>query len=107
MTKSKFFHVKNEMLAANFLANFVGVFFVNRVMSLTEIPVPESAAPIIHRVDMIFNPFAFLFVGIMTLYYERPIRQYFNARFNQTPIPTDLQTLNPKPARRSSMNPMC
>ena len=92
MTKSKFFHVKNEMLAANFLANFIGVFFVNRVMSLTEIPVPESAAPIIHRVDMIFNPFAFLFVGIMTLYYERPIRQYFNARFNQTPIPTDLES---------------
>ena len=92
MTKSKFFHVKNEMLAANFLANFIGVFFVNRVMSVTEIPVPESAAPIIHRVDMIFNPFAFLFVGIMTLYYERPIRQYLNAWFNQTPIPIDLES---------------
>ncbi len=92
MTKSKFFHVKNEMLAANFLANFIGVFFVNRVMSVTEIPVPESAAPIIHRVDMIFNPFAFLFVGIMTLYYERPIRRYLNAWFNQTPIPIDLES---------------
>ncbi len=29
MTKLKFFHLRNEMLIANFLANFIGVFGVN------------------------------------------------------------------------------
>ena len=32
MTKRKLYHLKNEMLVANFLANFIGVFGVNALL---------------------------------------------------------------------------
>ena len=36
MTKFKLFHLKNDMLAANFLANFIGVFLITAFMMSAE-----------------------------------------------------------------------
>jgi methyl-accepting chemotaxis protein len=47
--------------------------------------------PIAHWTDALFSPFAFSFVTVMTLLYEKPIRHYLNALFRRTSIPQDLK----------------
>ena len=94
MTKFKLFHLKNEMLVANFLANFIGVFFANAMLYMAE-GFPDKQMwqhPLFYWVDALFTPFAFTFVGVMTLFYEKPIRRYLNLSFKQTAIPRDLES---------------
>jgi sigma-B regulation protein RsbU (phosphoserine phosphatase) len=94
MTKFKLFHLKNEMLVANGLANFVGVFFVNAMLYVAEgFPADKQMwqQPIPYWVDVLFTPFAFSFVAAMTLLYEKPIRRYLNLSFKKAPIPQDLE----------------
>ena len=81
MTKFRRFHLKNDMLAANFLANFVGVFLVNGLLILAEGIPPKIiwTHPVAYWSDVLFTPFAFTFVTVATLVYEKPIRQYLNA----------------------------
>ena len=93
MTKNKLRHLKNEMLIANFLANFIGVYVVNALIysgeSFTNDKMWQHAVPF--WIDALFTPFAFTFVGVMTLLYERPIRRYLNAVYNRTPMPAGLE----------------
>jgi hypothetical protein len=42
MTGWRVFHLKNEMLAANFLANFIGAVLVQSLIVKTEITFPDS-----------------------------------------------------------------
>ena len=102
MTKTKLLHLKNEMLVANFLANLIGVFFVQILLETTEDPMIESIfqIPIVDAVDSMFTPTAFLFVVVTTLIYEKPIRAYLTAKFNRTPISLDLES----DARRRILN---
>ena len=92
LTKRKLHHLKNEMLVANFLANFIGVFAVNALMYLgegfTNKKLWDYAVPF--WIDTFFSPFAFTFVCVMTLLYERPIRRYLTSIYKQAPIPADL-----------------
>ncbi len=102
MTKFKQLHLKNEMLVANFLANFIGVFFVNAMLYVAE-GYPDSQLwqhGVPYWVDALFTPFAFTFVGVMTLLYEKPIRRYLNLSFKQSSIPRDLEAT----ARRRLLN---
>ena len=83
MTKFRRFHLKNDMLAANFLANFIGVFLVNGLLILAEGTPPKQiwTHPVAYWMDALFTPLAFLFVATTTLVYERPIRRCLNAIF--------------------------
>jgi len=102
MTKFKLFHLKNRMLIANFLANFIGVFFANAMLLMAE-GFPDKQMwqdPIPYWVDMLFSPFAFVFVGVMTVLYEKPIRCYLNLSFKQASISQDLEIR----ARRRLLN---
>jgi sigma-B regulation protein RsbU (phosphoserine phosphatase) len=94
MTKSKLRHLKNEMLIANFLANFIGVFVVNALIysgdSFADKKIWQHAIP--YWIDALFTPFAFAFVCAMTLLYERPIRRYLNAVFNRKTVTAELET---------------
>ena len=89
MKKSKLFHLKNEMLVANGIANFIGVFLVNALMLGSQETVTKEILeyPIAHWTDALFSPFAFSFVTVMTFLYEKPIRHYLNALFRRTSIP--------------------
>lgn len=102
MTKWKLFHLKNEMLAANFLANLVGVFGVNAMMFMgsgrPSKQIWEHAVP--YWIDALFTPFAFSFVCAITLAYEKPIRRYLNAVYRRESIPADLESI----ARRRLLN---
>ncbi|MEE9495676.1 MAG: SpoIIE family protein phosphatase, partial [Desulfobacterales bacterium] len=96
------FHLKNEMLTANFLANFIGVFFVNAMLFVAE-GFPDNQMwqqGLPFWVDALFTPFAFSFVAVMTLLYEKPIRRYLNLSFKQATISRDLETK----ARRRLLN---
>jgi len=102
MTKGKRFQLKNEMMLSNFLANFIGVFLVNSVMDIGESPVPDHVFqnPVFDVIDALFTPLAFLFVTTATFLYERPIRQYLNAKFSNTAVPDTLANT----ARRKVLN---
>jgi len=95
MTKRKLLHLKNEMLAANFLANIIGVFVVNALMytgeGFTNKILWEYTIPF--WIDALFTPFAFTFVTVMTLRYEKPIRRYLTAMYKQTTISEDLENI--------------
>ncbi len=92
MTKKKLIHLKNEMMAANFLANFIGVFGVNSMILMAEgvynRRIWTHALPF--WIDALFTPFAFIFVCGMTLIYERPIRRYLNAKYEHASVSRDL-----------------
>jgi sigma-B regulation protein RsbU (phosphoserine phosphatase) len=92
MKKHKQLHLKNEMLGANGLANFVGVFVVNGLLLIAEgSPAKyDWTHPVAYWVDALFTPFAFAFVILATLAYERPIRRYLNALFRDESIAEDL-----------------
>jgi hypothetical protein len=76
MTKFKLWHLKNDMLIANFMANFIGVFFSNTILHMAEkFPDQIWENPLAYWVDALFTPFAFCFVGVMTVLYEKPIRR--------------------------------
>ena len=81
MTGFKRFHLKNEMLGANFLANLVGVFLVNAVLIIAEGAPPAIVwtHPVAYWVDALFSPLAFAFVAAATLIYEKPIRRCLDA----------------------------
>lgn len=95
MTKFKHLHIKNEMLAANFLANFIGVFFVNTLLMIAEGRPAEYVWT--HRVaywiDSLFTPFAFAFVTVASLVYEKPIRQCLNAFFTGKSVSSNLRRI--------------
>ena len=102
MTKGKLLHLKNEMLVANFLANFIGVFLVQILMQDAETPLPDYLFqhPVYLVIDYAFTPFAFAFVGISTFFYEKPIRRYLTARFYGRVISRELEST----ARRRVLN---
>ncbi len=89
------------MLFANFFANLIAVTFVNKLMFWAD-PTAEDIweIPILGVMDDIFTPFAFTFVMVMTLLYERPIRSYLNAKFRKTAVSHELENK----ARRKVLN---
>jgi len=93
MKKSKLFHLKNEMLIANSIANFIGVFWVTHMRPTTGETILgglfEYSIP--YWIGALFDPFAFSFVMVMTLLYEKPIRHYLNALSRRTSISEDLK----------------
>jgi len=95
MTKIKLFHLKNEMLVANFLANLIGVFGVNAMMFMASgkpsKQIWEHSVP--YWIDALFTPFAFGFVCVMTLVYEKPIRRYLNSVFRKESIYPSLKSI--------------
>ncbi len=102
MTKFKRFHLKNEMLLANFSANFIAVTFFQVLMFRAEPDPPEHIwqNPWFEMIDILFTPAAFIFVVVMTLRYERPIRQYLEAKFSNKSVSKDLEDT----ARRRVLN---
>ena len=93
MTKFQRWHLKNEMLVAYFLANFIGVILIELFLMRNEGPIPEEVwqNPVAYFIDAAFAPAAFTFVCEMTLLYERPIRSYLNAKFENTSVPAILK----------------
>ncbi len=75
-------------MAANFLANLIGVGLIELFLLRTEgsIPAEFLQHPVANLVDYLFYFIAFTFIPITTLIYERPIREYLNAEFNKVSV---------------------
>ncbi len=88
MTRFRLWRLKNEMLAANFLANLIGVGLIELFLLRTEGSIPEEFLQhhVADIVNTVFNLGAFTFVLITTLIYERPIRAYLNAKFDKASV---------------------
>lgn len=93
MQKIKLIYLKNQMLVANSIANFIGSLLVNTLMLRIQEPFAKEILeyPIAHWTAALFGPLAFSFVTVMTLLYEKPIRHYLNALFKRTSVPQDLK----------------
>jgi len=93
MNKWRLFHLKNEMLAANFLANFIGVLLVQTLIVRAETHYPQALFEnqIVHFFDIVFGPFVFILATALTLIYERPIRQYLTAKSRHISIGRELE----------------
>jgi len=101
MNKIKLFNLKNAMLGANGLANFIGAVLVNTLLSEVEGHLlPISIASAVRTFHIVFTTTAFSFAIIFTLFYERPIRQYLNALSKNTTMPWELVSK----ARRRLLN---
>jgi sigma-B regulation protein RsbU (phosphoserine phosphatase) len=102
LKRLRLFHIKNEMLGANMMANLIGVLFVTVALSKAEEPVSEQIWQnwLPDLLDTLFTPFAFLFVIAAMLIWERPIRAYLNAMFRREPVSNELVSK----ARRRLLN---
>ena len=86
MTWFTCFRLKNAMLLANLISNMIGVsvtLFINRSVFRAA----EEMRELAHLVDLIFLPASFMVPFIVTLLYERPIRQYVNLVYRKQEIP--------------------
>ena len=93
MTKSKQYLLKNVMLLANMLANLIAVTFFQMLMFRAEPNPPEYIwqNPMVEMIDIIFTPAAFIFIWVMTVRYERPIRQYLETKYANESVSKDLE----------------
>jgi phosphoserine phosphatase RsbU/P len=65
----------NRMLLANFAANFLAVFVVQTIIFMVDQPMEAVSLAKLQRIESLFLPLAFLVPVVLTLMYERPIRQ--------------------------------
>ena len=100
MKKMKLFILKNAMLFANGLANFIAVYYTMNYLYVEPIPNHILGNPIFYWTDIFYSPVAFTFVATMTLIYEQPIRIYLNTKFRNKSVPKDLR----QKARQSLLN---
>jgi sigma-B regulation protein RsbU (phosphoserine phosphatase) len=102
MTRTQHWHIKNDLLAANLVANLLAVTFFQGLMFRAEPDPPDYIwqIPVIDFIDMFFTPAAFIFVIVGTLVYERPIRLYLNARYRGETINREIEHR----ARRKILN---
>jgi sigma-B regulation protein RsbU (phosphoserine phosphatase) len=101
MNKIKLFNLKNVMLVANGLANFIGAVLVNALLSKVEgYLLPISIASAHQTFHIVFTTTAFSFAIIFTGLYERPIRQYLNALSKNAAMPGEFVSK----ARRRLLN---
>ena len=88
MNKIKLFNIKNAMLGANGVANFIGAVLVNALLSDVEGHLLPMSIVSAHRIfHIVFTTTAFSFAIIFTVLYERPIRQYLNALSKNAAMP--------------------
>jgi hypothetical protein len=102
MDRKNFLFLNFAMGGANFLANLVGVAFVQVVSSRVERPIPDFVRenPFVTALDILFSPLAFAFIFVATIIYQKPIRAYLNSVFRRLPVEAGLA----EQARRRLLN---
>jgi len=90
MTRRQFRRLKNCLLWANFISNFIGFIIVYFLHRRLYYPLETSILKASDNINMVFTPGSFLLVLFLILLYERPIRRYLNLQYNKKPIPEEL-----------------
>ncbi len=91
MSKLRLFRLKNTLLISNFISNAIGVALTNFLSRLSGLPDPAETVAYNHQMQMIFLPLAFAVPTVLIIWYERPIRRYFNDIFHGNVVPEVVQ----------------
>ena len=89
MKKMHYFHLSNDMVGVNLLANMAGSFAAE---ILTRAMIPGAiltSAKALRVADHLFTPAAILFIVVAMVWYERPIRRSLKALRDNTSISDD------------------
>lgn len=87
------FYLKNLILFAILLANLIGLYFVNTILFWAE-GAPDTGVfeiPLPYWVATLYTPLAFIFLCVMTICYELPIRRCLDLSFKKETIPQELK----------------
>ncbi len=76
--------VKNALLSANLLSNAIGVGVII-FLSATQ-GAPPEVGRLSRSVSVVFVPLAFLVPTVVSLFYERPLRRYWDAVYGKKPL---------------------
>lgn len=80
MNRWQYFRLKNGMLIANIVSNFIG-YLLPKVITDVWSPMPDDFLVQVGWLDRLFSPWAFLFGLSLTLAYEWPLRRYLKGAF--------------------------
>ncbi len=89
MDRKALFLLKNEMLAANVLANTIGANFINAIMVAVEVSDFSDIGWPFFLYDSLFMAFAFGTAIAATFIYEAPIREVLNRKFENQAVSPD------------------
>ena len=78
MTPFQIFGLKNRMLFYNLFTTLIGAWIVILLSFRSISPPFYEIADFAHRINMIFVPLSFLYIFIVQLFYEQPIRKHLN-----------------------------
>lgn len=92
MDRKKLFLLKNEMLAANVLANAIGANFITLIMMAVEVSDFREIGRQFLLYDILFTLFAFGTIITATLVYEAPIRKVLDLQFENKTVAEDRLT---------------
>ena len=91
VTKIKLFRLKNQMLFFNFIAITIGVLAVFILSYHSISPPTEEIERLTFRLALLFEPLGFMFIVLVTLIFEHPIRRYLNLMYRNEPIPRKIE----------------
>jgi len=75
------------MLFFNFIAITIGVLAVFILSYRSISPPTEEIERLTFHLALFFEPLGFIFIVLVTLIFERPIRRYLNLMYGKKPIP--------------------
>jgi len=100
MTRFTFLHLKNALLLANIISNVIGVSVVHMMVRHPFSPSSQGLMQLSAHIGRIFMPCAFVLPIVLTLHYERSIRQFLDRKYHEEEMPEELATK----ARRRLLN---
>jgi sigma-B regulation protein RsbU (phosphoserine phosphatase) len=84
------FRLKNQMFFFNLLANLIGILFTFGLSFRSISPPTPEIMDLTLRVARFFEPLSFLFIVVLTMIYERPIRHYLDRQYRGKAISHSL-----------------
>jgi len=78
MKRDRFFRLKNGMLIANGISNAIGLGVILLYSATIDLQISPEINAVTWKLNLIFNPLAFLFAIVITVRYEKPVRRYLN-----------------------------
>jgi adenylate cyclase len=100
MTRFQYLHKANDVLVGNLIAVFLGDWFTDILFKHRARDASESMLSLVQQVDEIFGLTACLFIILVTLVYERPIRACLKCFRNGRPCDPKVMAA----ARRRVLN---
>jgi sigma-B regulation protein RsbU (phosphoserine phosphatase) len=84
------FGLSNAMMIGNIIANMIGILIGDILNHQAMVQLSDEIMAVAMRIDAVFIPVVFLFLGVVTLAYEWPIRKYLKRHFRGQPISDEL-----------------